>query len=304
MDATIPNVPRSSGRVVKPVTRQLYEPRGVTIAGGPLLGASADLYGSSYAHHADELYRQVRLETYGTDLGQTSWITVERWDELIAELGLRAQARVLDVACGSGGPVLHLAETTGHDVVGVDVHEDGIAAAERQAAERGLAARATFTRTDATQRLPFPDASFDAVTCIDAVNHLAGRPHVFAEWRRVVRPGGRVLFTDPVVITGLVTFEELATRASIGYFLFTPAFENERLLAEAGLDVVSVRDVTEDTAELARRWHNARTARAAALVEVEGTTQFEAQQRFLDTASTLARERRLSRLLYVADRPA
>jgi SAM-dependent methyltransferase len=200
--------------------------------------------------------------------------------------------------------VLHLAETAGHEVVGLDKHGDGIAAAERQAAERGLSTRARFQRADATQELPFPGETFDALTCIDAVNHLAGRPHVFAEWRRVVRRGGRVLFTDPVVVTGLVTYEELATRASIGYFLFTPPSENERLLRDAGLEVVSVRDVTDDTAELARRWHDARAARRDALTEVEGADQFDAQQRFLNTASTLARERRLSRFLYVADRPA
>jgi len=266
------------------------------------MGASADLYGSSYAHHADELYRDVRLETYGTDLGQTSWITVVRWEELIAELGLGPQGRVLDVACGSGGPALHLAQLVGCGVVGVDRHEDGIAAAELQAAERGLAGRARFERADATQELPFLEATFDALTCIDAVNHLARRPHVFADWRRVIRPEGRVLFTDPVVVTGVVTFEELAARASIGYFLFTPAGENERLLAAAGLDVVSVRDLTEDTAELAGRWHGARARRSEALAGVEGEIQFEAQQRFLETASTLARERRLSRFLYVADR--
>ena len=209
-----------------------------------------------------------------------------------------------NVACGSGGPILHLAQTTGHHVVGIDQHEDGIAAAERQATERGLSARAQFQRADATQELPFAEGTFDAVTCIDAVNHLAGRPRVFAEWRRVVRTGGRVLFTDPAVVTGLVTFEELATRASIGYFLFTPVGENERLLSEAGLRVLVVRDVTEDTAELAQRWHDARAARHDALAEVEGATQFDAQQRFLATASTLARERRLSRFLYVAERPA
>ena len=264
----------------------------------------ADLYSSSYAGHARDVYRDVRRATYGTDLGQTSWITLERWDELIAKLELTPAARVLDIACGSGGPALHLARTAECGVVGMDMHADGIGAAERQAAEQGLVRRASFLKADATQRLPFEDGSFDAVTCIDAVNHLAGRPHVFAEWHRVVRPGGRILFTDPVVVNGAVTFDELATRASIGYFLFAPPGENERLLAGAGLRVAEVRDLTDDTAELARRWHDARAARAAELREIEGDSQFEAQQRFLDTASILARERRLSRFLYVAEKPS
>ena len=264
----------------------------------------ADLYGSSYAGHARDVYRDVRRETYGTDLGQTSWITLDQWDELIGKLHLTPTARVLEVASGSGGPALHLARTMKCAVVGMDIHADGIAAAERQAAEQGLADQASFLRADATQGLPFADGSFDAVTCIDAVNHLAGRPHVFAEWHRVVRSGGRVLFTDPVVVTGAVTFDELATRASIGYFLFTPPGENERLLESAGLRIAEVLDLTENTAELARRWHDARAARAADLREIEGDGDFEAQQRFLDTASILARERRLSRFLYVAQKPS
>lgn len=266
--------------------------------------ASTDLYGSSYGHFAEDVYREVRLATYGVDLGQTSWITASRWEELIGELGLAPSSRVLDVACGSGGPALYLARFAGCRVVGIDIHDDGIAAATRQAEEEGLADRASFQRADASETLPFADGSFDAVTCIDAVNHLAGRPHVFAEWRRVVRPGGRVLFADPVVVTGAVTFEELSVRASIGYFVFTPAGENERLLEAAGLRVATVRDLTADTAELARRWHDARATRGEELRRIEGDAQFEAQQRFLEVASLLASERRLSRFVYVADKPS
>ena len=48
------------------------------------------------------------------------------------------------------------------------------------------------------------------------------------EWQRVLRPGGRALFTDPVVITGPVTNDELARRSSIGLFVFVPPGVNER----------------------------------------------------------------------------
>jgi hypothetical protein len=70
------------------------------------------------------------------------------------------------------------------------------------------------------------------------------------------RPGGRALFTDPCVVTGQLTNEELRVRSSIGFFLFTPLGHNERLLAEAGFVVREVRDVTEGAAsisEVARR---------------------------------------------------
>jgi ubiquinone/menaquinone biosynthesis C-methylase UbiE len=62
--------------------------------------------------------------------------------------------------------------------------------------------RVSFQLVDAGQRLPFPDASFDALFCDDAINHLPDRARLFADWHRVLKPGGRLLFTDPVVVTG------------------------------------------------------------------------------------------------------
>jgi SAM-dependent methyltransferase len=47
------------------------------------------------------------------------------------------------------------------------------------------------------------------------MNHFPDRVKVFQEWRRVLRPGRRAVFTDPVVITGSVTNDELALRSSI-----------------------------------------------------------------------------------------
>ncbi len=136
--------------------------------------------------------------------------------------------------------------------------ESGLDSGRRIAREADLEARARFARVDAGRRLPFAGGSFDAVVCIDALNHIPGRAAVFADWARVLVPGGRLLFTDPVTITGIVSNEELATRSSIGYFEFAPPGEDERLLAAAGLDVVAVEDLTETVAGVAGRRVEAR----------------------------------------------
>lgn len=116
-------------------------------------------------------------------------------------------------------------------------------------------------------------------------------------------PGGRLLFTDPVIITGIIDSNELAIRTSIGYFLFVPLGENERLLAAAGLDVLAVEDGTSDLALVARRRCDARSERALALRRIEGNETFEGRQLFFDMVATLARERRLGHFAYLAERP-
>ena len=49
--------------------------------------------------------------------------------------------------------------------------------------------------------LPFDDATFDVVTCIDAINHFPDRLAVLREWHRVLKSGSRLLFTDSVTVT-------------------------------------------------------------------------------------------------------
>jgi ubiquinone/menaquinone biosynthesis C-methylase UbiE len=265
--------------------------------------ATVDLYGASYGGFAESVYAEVRREAYGEEVGQASWLTREELDRFGSDLRLAASSRLLEVASGSGGPALHLVRSTGCEVVGIDFSEEGVANANRLASERGLDDRARFLEADATQPLEFENDSFSAVLCVDAMNHLAGRDRIFAEWLRVLQPGGRVLFTDPTTVTGLLGIDEIVTRASIGYFVFLPLGEDERLLNEAGFRVLAIEDATANMAEMAGRWREARATREEALRKIEGDDTFEGQQRFLEVASRLAREHRLSRFIYLAEKP-
>ena len=258
-----------------------------------------DHYGSQYGHFRSDLLAAVRREAFGEDYGQNGWQTIDELERFVEGLALARGSRLLDVACGSGGPALRIAATTGASVVGIDLHEDGISTAQATAADRGLDSVATFRQADASRPLPFDAASFDAVLCVDAINHLPDRAGVLAEWHRVLKPGGRLLYTDPIVVTGWLSDEEMRIRSSIGFFLFFPLGENERLLGEAGFEVLSVEDRTENMASMAGRWHAARQRRAAELRKIEGDRAFEGQQTFFETASRLAGERRLSRYLFL-----
>jgi SAM-dependent methyltransferase len=260
-------------------------------------------YGRYYGNFANSAYSEIRAAEFGEDLGQNNWQTRDELEHFAALLELARGVRLLDVACGTGGLSVHLAQVTGCDVTGIDLEESGLDSGRRIAREANLEARARFARVDAGRRLPFAGGSFDAVVCIDALNHIPGRAAVFADWARVLVPGGRLLFTDPVTITGIVSNQELATRSSIGYFEFTPPGEDERLLAAAGLDVVAVEDLTETVAGVAGRRVEARAERADALRLIEGEEEFEGRQRFLEMVADLAREGRMSRFAYLAQKP-
>lgn len=264
--------------------------------------AEVDHYGSQYGNFARRLYARIRAATYDEDIGQNGWLTASEQDDFLDWLRLAAGDRLLDIACGSGGPTLRIAETRECEVVGIDIHEDAVNTARQLAQERGLAQRASFHLGDGSSQLPFDDESFDAVTCIDAINHLPERPHVLQEWYRVLKPGGRLVFTDPIVVTGPLTHEEIGIRSSIGFFLFVPDGTDDAMLEAAGFSVTQRADRTQNMAEMAARWGAARAEREAELREIEGDLDFEGQQSFFEMCARLAGERRLSRIAYCAVR--
>ena len=112
-------------------------------------------------------------------------------------------------------PALFMARTTGCRITALDNNENAIATANRSAQEQGLDTRVRFQHGDASFPLPFEAGLFDAVVCIDAINHLPGRLNVLKDWHRVLKAGGHILFTDPITVTGLLTNEEIAIAARL-----------------------------------------------------------------------------------------
>jgi SAM-dependent methyltransferase len=219
-------------------------------------------------------------------------------------LHLDASAHALEVGCGAGGPALFLARTTGARVTGVDINEHGIAAGNAMAREQQLEDRVQFEQVDASLGLSFADGCFDALLCIDAINHLPDRLRVLREWGRVLKPEGRLLFTDPTTVTGIVSSDEIAIRSSIGFYLFAPLGEDARLIELAGLRLDRQEDVSENMAAISQRRYEARARAREELLALEGEQTYEGQQRFLAMVHRLASERRLSRYVYLARKGA
>src|SRR5689334_21131348 len=111
-----------------------------------------NLYDGHYSQLAADVRSEVRRETYGQDLGQASWLTLDELHGWLPWLRLDATQKVLEVACGSGGVTCHLAHETGATCVGVDINAHGIEAATRRAAGDGLSSRVAFQIVDASRR--------------------------------------------------------------------------------------------------------------------------------------------------------
>ena len=106
-----------------------------------------------------------------------------------------------------------------------------------------------------------------------------------------------------MIVTGLLTHEEIAARSSIGFYIFSPPGENERIIREAGFRLESASDTSEHAALVAQRWRDAREKRKEALLTIESPANYEGLQQFLSTVQALTGERRLLRYIYVAEKP-
>ena len=105
------------------------------------------------------------------------------------------------------------------------------------------------------------------------------------------------------MITGPVTNDELARRSLVGLFLFVPPGVNEHLIAAAGFQLIEQTDVTDNAALISGRWHQARERHKDALWKIEGDERFNGLQEFFATVHSLTTERRLSRMLYLVEKP-
>jgi SAM-dependent methyltransferase len=260
-----------------------------------------DLYSSTYDNFKEQILAEVRTDTYGVDIGQNSWITSDEYDTFYSWLNLSSGDHVLEIASGSGGPALYLARKFKCRITGLDINEEGIKTANQQALDSNIT-NAKFQLADVNQRLQFDNETFDGVMCVDSMNHFRDRLGYLKEWHRVLKSGKRALFTDPVVITGPVSNEELAARSNIGFFLFVPLEITENLIREAGFNLIRRGDVTGNIELTSGRWHASRQKHRGELIKIEGEERFDGLQNFFATVHQLTSERRLSRFVFVAEK--
>lgn len=162
-------------------------------------------------------------------------------EALLEVAGLPPGGHVLDVGCGMGGPARYLAAARGHPVTGVDVTEEYVAAALALTRLLGLADRVRFVGASALH-LPFRDATFDAAVQLHVGMNVADKGALFAEVRRVLRPGGPFAVYDVMGAPGADVHLPVpwASRPEDSHLATQQTYV--RLLEDAGFRVRHVRD--------------------------------------------------------------
>ena len=253
------------------------------------MSSKVDMFDIYFGSFSGPAFQNIRKDTYGEDIGQFCWITTDEYRGFIKLLNVVPNDYVLDIASGSGGPAIFLSRETGAFVCGIDINEKAVATARMLAEREALSSRLDFRQADARKGLPFDDGKFQAVVCIDSIQNIGNRLRLLRESYRILKPGGKILYTDTHLITGIITIDEIAPRVNVKmHFDFTPPGENERLLGVTGFDLEISKDATENMALISKRMHDARRRYYNELMSVEEEEEFENTQRFLLSLHVLA----------------
>ena len=228
----------------------------------------------------DDLYRlvqapikrEIERAVCGCDYGGTSWTTRREAEHVGELLGLAPGQRLLEVGAGSGWPGLYLARTTGCDVTLLDLPLTGL----RIAAERAVADRLTracrIVLADGAA-LPFGSGAFDAVSHSDVLCCLDAKLPVLRACRRVIRSGGRMVFTVIFPKPGLSSADHDRAVESGPPFVET-ALAYPAMLRQAGWVITDHADLTAEYAQTVRRLLRQEEAHADKLIGLYGEAEF------------------------------
>ncbi|NEP10015.1 MAG: methyltransferase domain-containing protein [Symploca sp. SIO2C1] len=148
----------------------------------------ATIWGGEHIHYG--IYKQADEPIHNAS---------QRTVETIAQTleNLNQNSRVIDLGAGYGGAGRYLGKTYGCQVCCLNLSELQNERNRQLNQEQGLADLLEVTQ-GSFEEIPYPDDSFDIVWSQDAILHSSDRTHVFEEVKRILKPGGEFIFTDPM----------------------------------------------------------------------------------------------------------
>jgi 2-polyprenyl-3-methyl-5-hydroxy-6-metoxy-1,4-benzoquinol methylase len=193
-----------------------------------------------------------------------NFATVGQLQRLAGDLQLRPGERLLDVACGAGGPGLWVARATRAKLLGLDLSSVGTGIAAQRAKRLGIDAEFVAASVTMTGAIPGP---VDGAMSIDSLQYVPDKQAAFAEIARTLKPSGRMAFTafelDAETVTGFPVLGE------------DPVGDYRPVLEDVGLTV--------ETYEQTPGWEERLTAAYSAVIDAEALLRPEMGDAAMDS---------------------
>ena len=170
-------------------------------------------------------------------------------DALARHAKINESTHVLDLCCGLGGPARYLAYHHGCRVTGVDMNTDRLAGAVRLTERTKLQDRVLFHHANALQT-GLADETFDVIVSQEAFCHIPDKKTLIAECVRLLKPGGRIVYTDILARNSMTN--EIRSRLE-NEMVFSELSTLEQychLLEGKSCQVVEVEDLSDDWAQI------------------------------------------------------
>jgi len=201
-----------------------------------------------------------KLEQTGAD---TSILTVEllqhhdqdhfgglaATDALARHAKINESTHVLDLCCGLGGPARYLAYHHGCRVTGVDMNTDRLAGAVRLTERTKLQDRVLFHHANALQT-GLADETFDVIVSQEAFCHIPNKKTLIAECVRLLKPGGRIVYTDILARNSMTNEIRSRLENEMAFSELSTLEQYCHLLEEKSCQVVEVEDLSDDWAQI------------------------------------------------------
>jgi len=201
-----------------------------------------DRFSKKYRLGQSAVMRQIERSVCGCDYGATSWTTADEALEVGEMLCLGPGKWLLDIGSGSGWPGVYLAKETGCDVTLTDLHPVGLKIALDRATADGVADNCSAMVADGTA-LPFKNACFNALHHADVLCCLPDKASFLDTCRRILRDGGKMVFTVIFITPGLTPVEHQRAVAGGPPFVDTETPYPE-MLRQIGWQITDRQDKT------------------------------------------------------------